>query len=280
MGLIKYNIILGGFLSLKGRISSLLFNLKFILSVHTLIAASVAGFLAFNYFFGYGILENAHLKYMRYLMKDVVLVHNFSGSGGTGWITKVKDKRYVITNAHVCGLAYDNTIIVNYRGEDYVVTVVKIYPKHDLCAIEAPISAKGGFRIASSTERGESVYTLGHPYLEPHTITKGELSGIVMVSIANREMSQKECVGEGYRWQDLRGTLYELAGIEGMCLRSLISEASPVPILPGNSGSPTVNIYGNVVAVAFAANEPGTRSYHVPIGYIKKFLSELGDAQP
>lgn len=43
----------------------------------------------------------------------------------------------------------------------------------------------------------------------------------------------------------------------------------------GNSGSPAVNLYGSVVAVAFAANEAGSRSYFVPLSDLKNFLNEL-----
>lgn len=211
-------------------------------------------------------------------MKDVVIVHNYLGSGGTGWVTTVKGKTYVITNGHVCGVAVDGMVVVNYRGEDYLVKVIGAWDKHDLCAVEAPPNVTGGFKIASDVVQGEVVYTLGHPYLEPNTITKGELSGLAATRIQiGQNLTPAQCSGEGYELipSVQINPFLLLGGIENICIRTLTAQASPVTILPGNSGSPTVNIYGNVVAVAYAANEFGTRSYHVPLEFLKEFLGNL-----
>ncbi len=255
------------------KLKSILFNPKFILSTHIVIAIGVAGFLAFNYFFGFGILENAHLSYLRYKMQDTVFLHNGAGSGGTGWVTSdtKSGRTLIITNAHVCGLAERGAMYALYIGKNYPTKVVTIFPYHDLCAVEAPYNATGGYSIASSFSQGESVYTLGHPLLEPDSITKGELSGVYLVSILMG--MDMPCVGYGFKEIPADGFMAMFA--KTLCIRELESQASTVSILPGNSGSCTVNIYGRVVAVAFAGNDSGTRSYHVPLKEIKAFLETL-----
>ncbi len=255
------------------KLKSILFNPKFILSTHIVIAIAVAGFLAFNYFFGFGVLENAHLSYLRYKMQDTVILHNGAGSGGTGWVTSSTKSgmTVIITNGHVCELGKQGRFYALYKGENYPVRVLTVYPNHDLCAVEAPYNATGGYGIARSFDQGESVYTLGHPLLEPDSITKGELSGVYKVQILMG--IDIPCVGIGFTEIPTEG----LASLFGrtFCVRELESQASTVNILPGNSGSCTVNIYGRVVAVAFAANESGTRSYHVPLKDLKAFLELL-----
>jgi S1-C subfamily serine protease len=246
--------------------------------VQVALSVKLAIAMLFGIVFGVGVLTNYHSTYLRYKMKDVVLIHSFSGGGGTGSIVKLPSgKNAVLTNGHVCKLAQDGVILVNYLGNDYVSKVIEVYPKHDLCIVESP-SQKGGLSIASSVDMGEKVFAMGHPLLEPNTITHGELSGVVNVRIAmGYNVPKAECSGEGYELinaEQSGNPMMSLFGILNVCIRSLDSNASTVIILPGNSGSPTVNIYGNIVAVVFAANESGTRSYHVPLKEIKAFLKD------
>lgn len=232
--------------------------------------------LSVGYLFGTSILDNIHLGYLRYKMNDVVAVTNNKGSGGTGWVTKGASGKFVIiTNAHVCGVQENGYVYVTYRGDIYLLKVIKLYADHDLCAIQAPESATSGFSIAFYSRYGSRVCTLGHPYLEPNTITCGEYSGSVEMTVLYKQnVSPEECKGKGYELiqADLSLAFF---GLQNFCVRHLTAEASSISILPGNSGSPDVNIFGNVVGVAFAANQYGTRSYHVPLSELKKFLGEL-----
>ncbi len=88
-------------------------------------------------------------------------------------------------------------------------------------------------------------------------------------------MSKEECSDETYELIPVNDPTANMFGIDSACVRVLDSQSSSVSILPGNSGSCTVNIYGNVVAVAFAGNEGGTRSYHVPLAALQDFLGSL-----
>lgn len=243
-----------------------------------LVSGIAIGAVLYYTFFGVPILNNIHRSYLRYKMKDVVYVTNILGAGGTGWVTRKNNgERIIITNAHVCGLAdTSGMVLINYKE---FAQIERIYNKQDLCAIKAPSSIKSrGFSIASSVTYGEQVFTLGHPLLQPSTVSPGELSGPYKIEImVGQNVNPETCKGESYQLlteKDL-GPIASIFGIKNICVRIFNSESSPIIILPGNSGSPTVNIYGNVVACAHAANEFGTRSFHVPLSYIKDFIESL-----
>jgi len=237
----------------------------------------IAGSGIYGAVFGVGILTNIHSAYLRALSHWTVLIHNSKGSGATGFIARGKsNKKYIITNAHVCDLAEDGNVFVYYWGDEYRLKVVKKYPTNDLCAIEAPKSAGLAVNIANNFKEGEAAYAIGHPLLEPLTVTLGELSGPVSISVLiGKNVKPEECTGETYRFIDLSGTLMGIFGVDNVCVRDLEAEASTVSILPGNSGSAVVNTFGSVIGVAFAANEAGTRSYIVPLSDLKDFLNSL-----
>lgn len=228
-------------------------------------------------YFGVPILDNMHRSLLRYYYgQDVVKLTNSKGSGGTGFVTHASSgKKIILTNGHVCGLQEDGKIRVLYRGVDYVEKVIAVYQMNDLCAIEAEGLKGSGFGIASSYSYGEKAYSIGHPLLEPLTIGTGELSGKVSVTImVGINKTEKECTGPTYHLEEAPPML-GFFGVDNGCFRTLPCNASTLIILPGNSGSPVVNIYGNLIGVAFAANEPGTRSYVVPLEAVKDFLGGL-----
>jgi S1-C subfamily serine protease len=228
--------------------------------------------------FGTSTLNNYHLKYLRTLGNNVVMIHTLNGAGATGFIVKGKSgKRYVMTNNHVCGLEEYGTILADFQGDTYVTGVVKRYPLNDLCVMSAPGTASDSFKIAKSYSLGEAVYSIGHPQLEPLSISVGELSDEIIVHVVVKVNGpEAECHGDTYTYhKDDLPIMMQVFGTYSICERSLPANTSSVVILPGNSGSPTVNIWGEVVAVAFAANESGTRSYHVPLASLRDFLSGL-----
>ncbi len=228
--------------------------------------------------FGVPVLNNLHQKYLRNLGSNVVLIHNLAGSGATGFLIKGKSgKLYTMTNNHVCELEKSGTILGTYRDDVYTLNVIKRYLYHDLCVMSAPETAKSGLSVAKSYDLGDSAYALGHPLLEPLSLSQGELSDIITIDIMVKvNGTPEECSGPGYHYhKDDIPTMMHFFGIYTTCMRSLEANTSSISIEPGNSGSPVLNIWGNVVAVVFAANESGTRSYHVPLRFLKDFLNGL-----
>ncbi len=58
-----------------------------------------------------------------------------------------------------------------------------------------------------------------------------------------------------------------------ICLRQLKSILTTLGIYPGNSGSPVVNKYGNLVGVVFAGNNQTNYGYVIPLKQVREFLS-------
>lgn len=222
-------------------------------------------------------IGNVHKMYIRSLQKHVVMIHNSKGSGATGFIIKGKSgKSVIMTNAHVCELQENGQVFVIYRGDKYVQSVIKQYPLNDLCAIEAPSTSNGQLKEAHWVKLGEEVSAIGYPFLEPLSVTNGEFSGIMNITIPVKyNPLPEECKGETYRIVDTSDTMYAFFGVTSICVRDLQAMTSSVSIAPGNSGSPIVNIYGNVVGVMFAGRSDAQRSYAVPLSDLKAFLGDL-----
>jgi len=241
------------------------------------IGLSLGAALLIAVVFGTSILTNLHNGYIRLLGPTVVKLTNAAGnSGATGFVMKgASGKKYIITNAHVCGLAENGQLVATEKNEQFQVNVVKKYIFSDLCALESRKSLGLAAHVASSVSIGETVYAIGHPLLEPKRVTSGEISGTMFVQVVVGEnVPPSDCDGPTYELIDTSKTMYALLGINNICVRTVNAYSSSVPTAPGSSGSPIVNIYGSVVAVNFAGNQYGS-SYFVTLEDLKDFLSEL-----
>ena len=129
---------------------------------------------------------------------------------------------------------------------DRSLKIIALDTEHDLCILE-PDLEKNSFDLASSYHMGERVTLIGHPRGLPQTIREGRL-------VAEFHWAA--------RWLP-----------HNFEVKSIMISATAYG---GNSGSPVINRFGNVVGVLFAGDPRfSTEGYIVPLESIKRFLNKF-----
>lgn len=199
-----------------------------------------------------------------------------SASGGTGFVVYAPSgSRYTLTNAHICQIAENGVVhaISNNLNRYTNLMVIEISKEYDLCLLSAPFGS-GALSLASNLEIGQSVGVLGHPLLEYSTLSKGYVTNFQTISLVIGTNWEKErCDFMEGAYEDIsQSPIASFLGIMSVCKKSYEAARTTATIFPGNSGSPTVNVYGNVVGVAFAANTRDNLGLIVPLKNVKNFL--------
>lgn len=209
----------------------------------------------------------------------VKLTMTYEGrSGGTGFQIKAPSgKQYTLTNAHICRIG-DSLIAHAQNGVKKKIRVIKIYDKHDLCIME-PVAGLRSLKIADNIELHERVWLIGHPALRDLTLESGHFVGNANIRIIT-ECKTKPNQKEIDRLMKKRNPtikdiikLFQL--MANLCTKRMTSQHINNISYGGNSGSPVVNKWGNVVGVLYAGRrDQNTASHTVPIKEIHKFLKD------
>lgn len=222
------------------------------------------------------IHEKMLFKYVSPSVIRIVSPSNYN-SGGTGFQVKAPSGiTYTVTNRHVCSLQEDGFMAAKTTDEGGVITllkVIKISKKTDLCLLEG-IPGFSGLRVAGSAGPDDDIATIGHPLLEHVTMTRGTITNkqeIEMIGAVN--LTDKECAEEyGGKNIKLPPIVQFFLGVERACIIKVQTYRTTATIFPGNSGSPLVNIFGNVTGVMFAAKDGQNWGYAVTLEDLKEFL--------
>lgn len=179
--------------------------------------------------------------------------------GGTGFQVKAPSgKKYLLTNAHVCEHTQDanGNVHIWFSNDTFIERkVIEISGSTDLCLVE-PLPGDAALELAGYIEKGDSVNVVGHPRLQPLTVSQGEYIGPetvqILAGIVGFDIEEKDCHKPKNQLLDVETFFGPLK----VCLVTIEAEKTTAIILGGNSGSPVVNTWGNVVGVMFASPGP------------------------
>jgi len=217
-----------------------------------------------------------HNSYLRYEVGDSVvkvLVGPGKG-GGTGFAVKADSGReYIATNRHVCEATNTGWMYIS-KDDGFTVwkRIVYIDKNHDLCLLEGD-RRLDALTIGKIPNKGDFHYIVGHPGLRPLTVSSGEFVGNGFVTLVQDVLKREQCDGTVYELNPLEMLLF---GQEFVCLKKFRAYHTTAVSYPGNSGSPAVDAYGNVIGVLFAGSTESERdNYLVPVTELKRVLSKF-----
>ena len=241
---------------------------------HSLFLAKV-GLAALVITFSAISFPELHHNYIRHKVGNAVVeIVDPDQGGGTGFHVKGKSGHvYIMTNVHICEMSKNDKpllVTTDTLGEMIPRKVLFMSKKHDICLME-PLPGVEGISLASNVDIGEPVTIVGHPHLRPLTVEEGEIISkdskvTIPKSIVLTEEQKKACNGEII-------SVPSFFGILDVCVIVDYAYQAKLVAYPGNSGSPVVNKWGNVIGLLFAGNGQAiTDSYLVKLDFLKEVL--------
>lgn len=195
------------------------------------------------------------------------------GGGGTGFAIRAPSgENYILTNSHICAMAKDTNgvLMVRQAGMSRAVPkkIIEDSGYTDLCLIEG-FRGRGGLDLASSVSMREGIAFIGHPLLNPLVTRRGEIIGAGDVKLIVGSPDEKSCNLPKQSIQEVRGWF----GEEEVCVETIRSYITDVETYGGNSGSPAVNKWGNVIGVVFASDTRSNWGFIIPLEDIQEFVA-------
>ena len=166
------------------------------------------------------------------------------GVQGSGWVA---GRGIVVTNAHVVAGQDDTTVQVGGEGAGLDADAIWFDPHNDLSILRVSgLSGVPALRVNANADQGTAGAVLGFPQNGPYTVAPARLGGTATVLT-----------------QDAYG--------RGPVERAIVSVRAEVR--PGNSGGPTVDRSGRVMATIFAsATRREQTGYGVPDSIVRDAL--------
>ena len=205
-------------------------------------------------------VEEFPKAYVRQAEQAVFSVHSYtdrfeqvSSGGGTGfYVETAAGAKYILTNRHVCEMDTPGGYYLLRQGAaKFVAKLISMSSYADLCVLTPPrditLTRKPYQLSLKRLNPGDLVAAFGHPFLRPLTSTVGEF--------INETREPINMVIPGFSPADL-----------------INIGRSDMMIFPGNSGSPVIDITGDVVGIVFAYEGPGKAGLFVPVSEIRDFL--------
>jgi S1-C subfamily serine protease len=216
-----------------------------------------------------------HYNYIRNkVQKTTVLVTNQARtSGGSGsHVIAPSGQVYILTNAHVCSVGKEDGIvyITDNFGRTIPRRILEVSDFTDLCLVEPLPNYHGALKLGSNVRPGQIVASVGHPSLMPTTMSRGEIIGEAEVDVLDHVMNplDEEDTCNLPKNRIIKGGFF---GLVSYCVIHVKANLTNVIILPGNSGSPQVDFWGNLNGVFFAGNRANW-GLSITLSDVKAFL--------
>lgn len=197
-------------------------------------------------------------------------------SGGTGFMVQAPSgKKYILTNAHICAMG-KTLVVKDFNGKKRLSSVYKVYKKHDLCLMNA-VSNVPALKVASNIQLREKVFLIGHPALRPLTKEAGHFVGRLNIRLLTKcsKFHRNILKKIWTKMPNIQGLIVMSRYRSKYCTKTRSSNHINNIAYGGNSGSPVLNIWGNVVGVLYAGRrDQPTSSHTVPLKEIKEFLKD------
>lgn len=195
--------------------------------------------------------------------------------GGSGFSIKTASGRQVIvTNEHVCAASDTGEVFIEQdSGLKSFKKIIHVDDLHDLCIVEGDFRLPA-LELGSSPVKGDFHYIVGHPGGRALTVSQGEYIGDENVQLPDLKVKvRKKCKHTIIELNPLEKFMYNM---EFICMKSFRAYSSSAVAYGGNSGSPVVNAFGEVIGVLFAGSrEQEHNNAIVPVEHLKRVLSLL-----
>lgn len=210
-----------------------------------------------------------HGEYIRkHVGSQVVMLTDKTGRmGGTGFALQMPSGEVLtMTNAHICELEKKTRIYAHVGRKKIPLEIVESSKAVDLCLLSG-IPSMSGLDVADKVAVGQEIGIVGHPALMPLAVNRGHLLGYEKVIVLAAE---GPCEEEGGMFKT------EESWMGPVCTEQFNAGLTTVIVLGGNSGSPVIDFYGNVVGVLFAGSGPDMANWGiiVPLAALKDFIKE------
>lgn len=227
-------------------------------------------------------LPSWHYKYIRntvgYRTVEITNPGPELHAGGTGVHVQLPSgKVAIITNAHICELKDQRGMVRVYSPaleRPIERKVIEQADFTDLCLVE-PIPGVSGLSLGAKPEVGDIIAVIGHPLLQPLTMTRGEVVGEMDVQIFDHIIGFGAVADNGTCNNPKNEilTIPTFFGIVTICTVKVHATLTTVTILGGNSGSAAVNYRGQIIGIAFAADNRSNWGSLVGLEDIRKFIA-------
>lgn len=190
--------------------------------------------------------------------------------GGTGFAARGRSgQEYIITNRHVCdevATGHQTVTVLVDTGETQIKVPRRIlvtHPTEDICIVEG-LATLTPLPFGSPSAPNDYLHILGNPLLQQPRVYSGTRLHELEFNLESPMTPDSTCAGKVQDSFMFKVCVIKAYGIE-----------INAQTYPGNSGSPILNMSGQVVGILFAGNTELPSAVFADVSYIEELLNLL-----